>query len=98
MRDEATKPRRTVLRWIAAAPAFVFLLARAADGKAKKADMQYQDKPKDGQLCGTWRRAGSSDTPRTGERFRFVTVSAGGPGGSGSSDGPVTVIYGDVLR
>ena len=52
MRDEATKPRRAILRWVAAAPAFVFLRARAADGKAKKADMQYQDKPRDGQLCG----------------------------------------------
>ena len=52
MRYEATKPRRAILRWIAAAPAFVFLRSRAADGKAKKADMHYQDKPKDGQLCG----------------------------------------------
>jgi hypothetical protein len=52
----------------------------------------------DGRLCGTWRRAGSSSTPREGERFRFVTVSAGGSGDSAGGDGPVTVIYGDVLR
>ena len=52
----------------------------------------------DGELCGTWRRAGSSSTPQEGQRFRFVTVRAGGTEDSGSTGGPVTVIYGDVLR
>ena len=49
-----------------------------------------------GRLCGTWRRPDSSDTPRAGDRFRFVTLH----GGSTASDGdqPVTVIYGDVVR
>ena len=52
----------------------------------------------DDELCGTWRRAGSSSTPKEGQRFRFVTVRAGGADDPGSDDGPVTVIYGDVLR
>ena len=53
---------------------------------------------KDGELFGTWRRAGSTSTPRDGEKFRFVTVSTGGTGDAASGDGPVIVIYGDVLR
>ncbi len=45
------KQRRTVLCWLAAAPFLGMAGARAEDGKAKKADMRYQDEPKDGQRC-----------------------------------------------
>jgi len=44
--------RRSILGWLAAAPAMAFFgKAFAQDGKAKKSDMKYQDKPKDGKDC-----------------------------------------------
>ncbi len=49
----------------------------------------------DGTLCGTWRESRGSQTPRTGDDFRFVSVS-----NTGDSDGhrqDQVVIYGDVL-
>ncbi len=49
----------------------------------------------DGTLCGTWRESRGSQTPRTGDDFRFVSVS-----NSGDSEGhrqDQVVIYGDVL-
>jgi hypothetical protein len=49
-----------------------------------------------GRLCGTWRRPDTSGTPRTGDRFRFVTLHGGSTASGG--DQPVTVIYGDVVR
>lgn len=52
-----------------------------------------------GVLCGTWRRAvGEDDLPRPGQQFRFVSVVVDQPaeGGEGQ-DGPLTVIYGDVV-
>lgn len=49
----------------------------------------------DDQVCGTWRRAGESTPPQTGDRFRFVTLSGGG---SGDGQKPAVMIYGDVLR
>jgi hypothetical protein len=45
--------RRSLLAWLAAAPLLAFLgSARAEDGKAKKSDMKYQEKPNNGQRCG----------------------------------------------
>lgn len=51
-------------------------------------------------LCGTWRRTqGSVETPRKGDEFRFVSVSASGADASGpEGQEPATVIYGDVVR
>ena len=53
----------------------------------------------DGLLCGTWRRTqGSADTPREGDTFRFVSVSAGGADATGpEGQDPATVIYVDVV-
>ena len=48
---ERKRSRRTFLCWLAAVPALGMAGARAEGGKAKKADMHYQDKPKDGQDC-----------------------------------------------
>ncbi len=52
----------------------------------------------DGILCGTWRRTqGTGSMPQQGDRFRFVSLSAGaaeGPEGQRAT----TVIYGDVVR
>jgi hypothetical protein len=54
----------------------------------------------DGVLCGTWRRTqGSTTTPRPGDQFRFISLSAGAlarPAPEGQR--PTTVIYGDVVR
>lgn len=44
--------RRSILAWLAAAPALAFIgKTLAEDGKAKKADMKYQDKPNAGKDC-----------------------------------------------
>jgi hypothetical protein len=54
----------------------------------------------DGILCGTWRRTeGSRDVPEPGDQFRFVSmvVDASREGEVGDA-GPITVIYGDVVR
>ena len=53
----------------------------------------------DGTLCGTWRRSEGSSIPEPGDQFRFVSivVDASREGESGGA-GPVTVIYGDVVR
>jgi len=53
----------------------------------------------DGVLCGSWRRSQGSSVPRKGDEFRFVSmvVDASREGESGGA-GPVTVIYGDVVR
>jgi hypothetical protein len=54
----------------------------------------------DGVLCGTWRRTqGSSTTPREGDEFRFISLSADSRAESGpEGQRPTTVIYGDVVR
>jgi len=52
MDQDNRKGRRAVIRWLAVVPVLPLAgRALAADGKARKADMQYQDKPKDGQDC-----------------------------------------------
>lgn len=54
----------------------------------------------DGRLCGRWRRTENSQaTPETGDPFRFVSQVVEGPRESRSQEpGPLTVIYGDVVR
>ncbi|MDP3968806.1 MAG: hypothetical protein Q8Q02_11045 [Nocardioides sp.] len=52
----------------------------------------------DGTLCGTWRRTPSSQTPRAGDPFRFVSMEVDNVSDdSGERLGPGTVIYGSVL-
>ncbi len=48
---------------------------------------------KNGMLCGTWRMTDGATTPRSGDRFRFVTLSPH----SGGEHQSVTLIYGDVV-
>lgn len=68
-------------------------LCLSGDGVKGQVGVDEQD-----QLCGTWRRAGSSPLPAKGDRFRFVTLTAGGSSASNGDEPPVIVIYGDVLR
>lgn len=53
----------------------------------------------DGRLCGTWRRSDGDSIPAPGDQFRFVSmvVDASREGESGGA-GPVTVIFGDIVR
>lgn len=52
-----------------------------------------------GLLCGTWRRSVADDLPQPGEEFRFVSVVVDQPPqDDGEDPGPVTMIYGDVVR
>lgn len=52
----------------------------------------------EGKLCGTWRRiVGDSSVPGTGDKFRFVSVVVEQPPAGEDSDGPTTMIYGDVV-
>ncbi|HEX4976890.1 MAG TPA: hypothetical protein VFV40_03395 [Nocardioides sp.] len=53
----------------------------------------------DGVLCGTWRgTSATTDAPRAGDAFRFVSLSTG-PGEQAPEGQPATtVIYGDVVR
>ena len=46
-----TLNRRKVLLWLAVAPVLGAAAARAEDGKARKVDMKYQDKPMNGLDC-----------------------------------------------
>ena len=52
-----------------------------------------------GQLCGTWRRSvGGRSLPEPGDSFRFVSVVVDQPPeGTDTGDGPITMIYGDVV-
>jgi hypothetical protein len=52
-----------------------------------------------GRLCGTWRRSvGDDGLPRRGDEFRFVSVVVDQPPpGKDDSEGPFTMIYGDVV-
>jgi hypothetical protein len=48
-----------------------------------------------GVLCGLWRRTvGDNERPDPGDAFRFVSVVVEQPEGG---DGPLTLIYGDVV-
>jgi hypothetical protein len=53
----------------------------------------------DGALCGTWRRSeGSGPAPERGDSFRFVSIEVDASGAEDAEgEGPVTVIYGDVV-
>lgn len=53
----------------------------------------------DGVLCGTWRRtSGATAEPRTGDTFRFVSLSTGPGDDAPEGQRPTTVIYGDVVH
>lgn len=53
---------------------------------------------KDGRLCGTWRRiVGDESVPRAGDEFRFVSVVVEQRPADEESEGPTTMIYGDVV-
>ena len=51
-----------------------------------------------GRLCGTWRRTDNSVLPRPGDEFRFVSMVVDASREGEAGGGPVTVIYGDVVR
>jgi hypothetical protein len=53
----------------------------------------------DGLLCGTWRRSvGDADLPEPGDQFRFVSVVVDQPpSAENEPEGPLTMIYGDVV-
>jgi hypothetical protein len=53
----------------------------------------------EGRLCGTWRRTvGDDRLPEPGDSFRFVSVVVDQPPeGADDTDGPSTMIYGDVV-
>jgi len=55
--------------------------------------VEDQDGAEDGNLCGTWQRAFGSETPRVGDKFRFVSKVSRGQ--SGPDDDRV-LIFGEV--
>jgi hypothetical protein len=61
---------------------------------------EQQGADQQGLLCGTWRRSvGADDLPEPGDEFRFVAVVVDPPPEDADDDsGPVTMIYGDVVR
>lgn len=52
----------------------------------------------EGRLCGTWRRSPGSAIPQPGDQFRFVSMVVDASREGEAGGGPVTVIYGDVVR
>ncbi|HET6626818.1 MAG TPA: hypothetical protein VFG63_10555 [Nocardioidaceae bacterium] len=57
-----------------------------------------EGKTEEETLCGTWRRSEGSTFPQPGDRFRFVSMVADASRKGESGGGPVTVIYGDVVK